>query len=97
VLGGDLRSALDPEVVHGEAADVHAQDRVGVLAGLLLVLGDLDPARLAALADCHLGLDHARITDLIRGGDGVLDGRRMAAAGHRDTVLGEDLLSLIFE
>ena len=31
VLGVDLRRLLDPEVVDGEAADVHAEDRLGVL------------------------------------------------------------------
>ena len=66
-------------------------------ARLGLVLGDLDPARLAAAADRDLGLDHARVADLVRGRDRVVDGRRVAALGHGHAVLGEQLLALVFE
>ena len=79
------------------ADDVHAEDRVGVVAGLLGVGGDLDPARLAAAADQHLGLDRAGIADPLGGGHGLLDGRRDLAARHGDAVLGEQLLALILE
>ena len=78
VLGGDVRGRLDPDLVHGEAADVHAEDRAGVLLGLAAVLRDLDAAGLAAAADQHLRLDHARVADLVGGGDRLLDGRRPA-------------------
>ena len=57
----------------GEAADVHAEDRLGVLLGLGRVVGELDAAGLAAAADQHLGLDDARVADLVGGGDGLLD------------------------
>ena len=97
VLGRDLRSLLDPEVVDGEAADVHAEDRLGVRPGLGLVLGDLDPAGLAAAADRDLSLDHTGVADLVRGGDRVVDAGGVPALGHGHAVLGEQLLSLIFE
>ncbi len=87
-------AALDPEVVDGEAADVHAEDRLGVGARLVDVRGDLDPARLAALADPDLGLDDARIADLLGGGDRVVDGRGVLAHGGGHAVLGEELLCL---
>jgi hypothetical protein len=97
VLGVDVRRLLDPEVMHGEAADVHPEDRLGMGAGLLGVLGDLDPARLAAPADSDLRLDHARIADLLGRRDGVVHGRRVLAAGDRHVVPGEELLALVFE
>ena len=74
VLGVDLRGLLDPHLVDREPADVHAEDRLGVLQGLLAIVGDLDPAGLAALADPHLRLDHARIADLLGGLDRVGNG-----------------------
>ena len=58
-------------------ADVHAEDRLGVLLGLGAVLGELDAARLAAPADLHLGLDHHRVAELVGGLDGLL--RRWSA------------------
>jgi hypothetical protein len=103
VLGGDVRAALDPDLIDAEgpltmrADDVHAEDRVGVGARLLGVLGDLDPAGLAAAADQHLGLDRAGVADPLRRGDRVVDRRGDLAARHGDAVLGEKLLALILE
>ena len=70
---------------------------LGVLLRLGPVLGDLDPAGLAASADLHLGLDHAGIADLLRGLDGRIDGVGDPAFGYWNPVAGEELLSLIFE
>ena len=42
VLRRDVRRALDPQLVHDVAADVHAEDRLGMLARLRPVVGDLD-------------------------------------------------------
>ena len=61
------------------------------------VLGDLDPAGLAAAADQHLGLDRAGVADPLRGGDGVVDVGGDLAARHGDAVLGEQLLALVLE
>ena len=50
--------------------DVHAEDRLGVLADLVGVGGDLDPACLAAAAHLHLGLQYDRVAR----GLGLLEG-----------------------
>ena len=103
VLRRDVRAALDPDLVDAEGplaarpTNVHAEDRVCVCARLLGVLGDLDPARLAAAADQDLGLDRARVADPLRGGNRLLDGRSDLAARHGDAVLGEQLLALVLE
>ncbi len=97
VLGGDLRSLLDPELVDGEAADVHPQDRLGVGAQLRLVAGDLDPSGLSPLADRDLGLDHAGVADSLAAATASSDAGRVATVGDRHAVLGEQPLSLVFE
>ena len=97
VLGRDLRCALHPHLVDGEAADVHPEDGVGVLARLVLVVGQLDPAGLPAAPDLHLCLDDAREADLLGGRDGLVDGARRASVWDGDVVAGEELLALIFE
>ena len=97
VLGGDLGRALDPQLVHGEPADVHAQDRVGVVAGLVVVVRDLDAAGLAPAPDLHLGLDHARVADVVGRRRGLVDGLRVPAGRHGYAVAGEHLLALVLE
>ncbi len=97
VLGRDLRRALDPQLVDGQPADVHPEDRAGVLRGLGAVVGDLDPAELAAPADLDLCLDRARIADRLGGGDGLLDGPRRLPGRDRNTVAREQLLALVLE
>ena len=62
-----------------------------------LSCGDLDAAGLAAAADLHLGLDHARIADLLGRLDGGFDGVGDPPFGYGDPVAGEELLSLILE
>src|SRR4051794_32822675 len=97
VLGGDVRSGLDPQLVHGEALDVHSEDGAGVIARLGLVARQLDAAGLAAAADAHLGLDRARIADLVRRGDGIVDRLGVLSLRHGNAVAGEELFSLILE
>ena len=97
VLGGDVARLLDPQLAHGEAADVHAEDRLGVGPRLVAVLRHLDAAGLAAPADLHLCLDDDRIADPVGHVERLVDGRGVPAAGHRDPVAGEELLALIFE
>ena len=81
----------------GEAADVHAEDRLGVLLGLRAVVRELDAARLAAAADLDLGLDHHRVAELLGGLDGLGHRGGRPAVGHGHAVLGEQLLALVFE
>ena len=68
-----------------------------MLARLGLVRGELHAAGLAAAADQHLRLDDDRVADLVRRGDGVLDGRDGLAVGHPQPVAGEQLLALVLE
>jgi hypothetical protein len=74
VLGGDVRSVLDPERANDMSLDVHAEDVAGVLARLALVRSELDATCLAATADQNLRLDDDRIADLVGSDDRVLDG-----------------------
>ena len=97
VLGGDVARVLDPQRAHRVPVDVHPQDVRRVLARLGLVRGELHAAGLAAPADQHLGLDHHRVADLVRRGDGVLDGGDGLAGGHLQAVAGEQLLALVLE
>jgi hypothetical protein len=97
VLDGDVGGRLDPDLVHGEAADVHPEDRAGVALGLVAVVGHLDAAGLAAAADQDLRLDDARVADPVRRGDRLLERGGRGARRHRDAVTGEELLALIFE
>ena len=86
-LGRDLRRALDPQLVHGQAADVHAEDRRRVLARLRRVGGDLDAAELAAAADLDLRLDRAGEADRVGGRHRLVDAARGLARrepGSRD-------------
>ena len=68
-----------------------------MLLGLVAVLGHLDAAGLASSPDQHLGLDHARIADLIGGLGGRVDGVGDHPFGYGDPVSGEKLLPLVFE
>ena len=70
---------------------------LGVRLRLVGVLGDLDAAGLAAAADLDLGLDDDREAELLGRFAGLLRRRGMAALGHGDAVLGEQLLALVFE
>ena len=95
VLLGDVAGLGDEHAVHRVALDVHAEDRGGLLAGLLGGLGELHPARLAAPARLHLGLDDHGRAQLRR------DGRRRvrvlhgATRQHRHSVGGEEILRLV--
>ena len=68
-----------------------------MLLGRSRVGGELDPARLAAPADLHLGLDHDRVAELVGGFYSFFHGGRVATVRHGDSVLGEELFALVFE
>ena len=97
VLGVDSGGSLDPDLMDLEAADVHAEDGLGVTTRLVAIVRDLDPAGLAPLAGPHLRLYDAGIADLLGRLDGSLDAGGVAAVGHRHVVLGEQLLPLVLE
>ena len=95
VLLRDVRGLLDPELPHDVAADVEAQDLARPRVGLVRCLRELDPARLAAPAGQHLGLDDDLPADLFGRRTRLLGARRHASLGDRDACTGEELLPLI--
>ena len=97
VLLLDVRARVDEHAVHRVALDVHAQDLLGVRAGVLGGLGDLDPAGLAAAADLHLRLDHGYAAEPRGDRSGLVGGRGDLAEADRDAVLPEQLLGLVLE
>ena len=97
VLLGDVAGSLDPDSLHDVTLDVHPQDVGRVQPGLGGVVGELDPARLAAAANLNLRLDNDRIAGSVGLGNRFVDRRRDTARRHRDVVAGEVLLALILE
>jgi hypothetical protein len=97
VLLVDLARLLHVDLVDGEAADVHAEDRLGGGLGLGPVRGELDAARLPAPADLDLGLHHHRIAECLGRLHRLVHARRVASLGSRDAVLAKELLALVFE
>src|SRR6202034_2997098 len=57
----------------------------------------LDSAGLAPSADLDLGLNHARITDVVGRVRGLVDGLGMPSERHGNAVAGEQLLALILK
>src|SRR6478609_4751595 len=77
VLLGDVARLGDQHVVNGVALDVHAEDRLGLLSGLVGVGRELHATRLATTTGLDLGLDHDVAANALgcgtRFGDGVGD------------------------
>ena len=65
VLARDVRGLLDPQLPHGVAADVHAEDLLGACLRLVGVGGELDAPGLPPAADQHLRLDDHREAELL--------------------------------
>ena len=97
VLLVDVRGPLDPHSFDAVALDVHAEDVPGVQADLVGVVGELDPARLAAAADLDLRLHDDRVAGRLGLRDRLVDGLGDAAGADRDPEAGEVLLALVFE
>ena len=68
-----------------------------MLLCFVAVLGDLDAAGLAASTDLHLRLDDARVADLVRGVDRVVDRLGRKTLGDRNAMAREELLALVLE
>ena len=64
---------------------------------LVGVVGELDPAGLAAATDLDLGLDDDRVAGGIGGSDGLVDRDGDATGRNRDAEPGEVLLALVLE
>ena len=77
------------------AADVHAEDRVRLLARVVGPVGELDPSCLAAAAREHLSLHDDLATELRRVDARLVRRRRQAALGDRDAEAREEMLALV--
>ena len=95
VLLGDLRGLLDPELADDVAVDVQAEDRLGVLSGLVGRVGELDPAGLPAAAGQHLGLDDDLAAELLGRRARLVRRRREPPLGDGDAEPLEELLALV--
>jgi hypothetical protein len=98
VLLGDVGGRLDVDHVNDVALDVELEDRVGDDPGLLVVLGELHTAGLAASADLDLGLDDHRAAEVTGGLLDLQHGAAHAAGrGYGDPVAVEQLLALVLD
>ena len=95
VLLRDVGRALDPELAHDVAADVEPEDLLGLVARVVRVLGELDPAGLAAAAGEDLRLDDDLAADLLRGRARLVGRRRESPLRHGDPEALEELLALV--
>ena len=77
------------------AADVEPEDRLGLRARVVRVVGELDAARLAAAAREHLRLDDDRPAQLRGSGLRLVGRRRDAPLRDRDAEPLEELLALV--
>ena len=84
VLLRDVGRLLDPERLDDVAADVEADDVLGLLLGVCGILGELDATRLAAAAGQHLSLDDNLAADLLRSGARLFGRPGNAPVGDRD-------------
>ena len=87
VLGGDVRGGLDPHLVDGEAADVHAEDGAArARAPRRASLASLMPPALPRPPISTCALTTHGVADLVGRGDRLVDGRAPArrwARGRR--------------
>ena len=97
VLLGDVARLLDPDDLDDVPLDVHAEDRLGMGAGLGGVGGELDPAGLPAAADLHLGLHDHRVAERVGFLDRLRHGGGRRTRRHRDAVPREQQLALVLE
>ena len=97
VLLRDVGRLLDPERLDDVAADVEADDVLGLLLCVRGVFRELDTAGLPAAAGQHLRLDDDLAADLLRRRARLARRARHASFGDRDPELREELLALILE
>ena len=95
VLLRDAGRTLDPERPHDVPADVETEDLLCLLLRVGRVVGELDPARLAAAAGQHLRLHDDGAADLLGRRPRLLGRRRHASLRNRNAEALEELLTLI--
>ena len=91
----DVGGLLDPELADDVAVDVQAEDRLGVLSGLLGRVRELDPAGLTAPPGQDLRLDDDLAADLLRGRARLFRRRRKPSLGDGNAEPLEELLALV--
>ncbi len=96
VLFGDVGTLGDHDLVHGVALDVHTEDVLCVLEGLIGGLGDLYATGLATAADLDLSLDNNDAANLLCGGLGFLGSVGDDAGKHGNAVCLEKIARLVF-
>ena len=74
----------------------HSENALGDMDGFRRVFRDLHATAFAAAAGMNLGLDDDAAADLLRRSLGFFNGVGHFASRHRDVVLGQDRLGLIF-
>ena len=79
------------------ALDVHAEDVRGLGLGVSRIVGDLHAAGLAAATGLDLRLDHDAAAELLGDRARFVWGGSDLAGRHRDAVLREEFLRLMFE
>src|SRR5881296_1040101 len=92
-LPPDVEPLLQVHLLDRVPADVHSEDLARDRPGFVERVRGPDASRLAAAADEHLGLHHARQGRV----DDVFGPRGDHAAGDRNAVASEDLLRLVLE
>ena len=95
VLLLDIGGLLDPERAHDVAANVETEDLLRLLLRVGRVVGELDPAGLAAAARQHLRLDDDRAAELLGRGARLLGGLRRPPVRDGNAEALEELLALI--
>ena len=97
VLLGDRARVFDEDLVDRVALDVHAEDRLGFGLGVSRVIGHLDAAGFTPATCLDLRFHHHAATELLGDRPGFVWGGGDLAGRHRNAVLGEDFLRLMFE
>ena len=95
-LALNLSRFFAPDFVHGVAADVHAQNRLGGGVRFFAALCQPDAARLAAPSNWHLCLDRHR-AELIERRDGLAGSARQPAPLAGNPRFLELLLGLVLQ
>jgi hypothetical protein len=94
-LGADVGGLGDEHLLDGQALDVHAEDRLRLLARRLGRRAVLHAAGLAAAADVDLRLHHDGLPDAAGDGLGLVRRRRHLAGRDRHAVAAKHILRLV--
>ena len=94
---GGVADTVDQAVAQAEESGYPVVVKAQVKVGGRGKAGGVKLAADAGLVGYAVDLDHDRVTGLVGLGYGLIDGVGDASGGHRDAVVGEVLLALVFE